>query len=162
MSNRLYVGNLSYDTTSDALRTFFEAVGEVKSAEVIIDRETQRSKGFGFVEMATAEQTRTALETLNGRLLDSRPVRIDLARPKEPRPKPTSQSPRPDALSPAAPSNRQPQPSLRPAGAKRSMDASEHDRRGRRPRDQERRRKLERPRRDKRSDKYFLEDEDEF
>ncbi len=85
MTNRLYVGNLAYSTTNEGLRAFFAAVGEVTHAEVVIERESGRSKGFGFVQMASDEDAQRAMTLLNGKLLDQRPVRIDFARPKEAR-----------------------------------------------------------------------------
>jgi RNA recognition motif-containing protein len=87
MTSRLYVGNLAYSTTDAGLREFFEAAGEVKSAEVVIERSSGRSKGFGFVEMTTDEGAQSAINTLNGKLLDQRPIRIDFAKPKEDRPR---------------------------------------------------------------------------
>ena len=87
MPSRLYVGNLSYNTTDESLRTFFAAAGEVKSTEVVTDRETGRSKGFAFVEMMTDDGAQKAIAMLNGKTLDSRQLRIDIAKPKEPRPR---------------------------------------------------------------------------
>lgn len=87
MASRLYVGNLAYSTTDDGLRDFFAAAGEVKTAEVVIERSSGRSKGFGFVEMATDDGAQAAISTLNGKMLDSRPIRIDFAKPKEDRPR---------------------------------------------------------------------------
>ena len=87
MPSRLYVGNLSYTTNEDSLRTFFAAAGEVKTAEVVMDRQTGRSKGFAFVEMATDDGAQKAITTLNGKTLDSRQLRIDIAKPKEQRPR---------------------------------------------------------------------------
>lgn len=82
MSNRrLYVGNLSYSTTNDGLKAFFAGSGEVTAAEVI-NHKNGRSKGFGFVEMATDEGAQKAMTDLNGQTLDGRPIRIDLAKPK--------------------------------------------------------------------------------
>jgi RNA recognition motif-containing protein len=81
------VGNLAYSTTDDGLRDFFAAAGEVKSAEVVIERSSGRSKGFGFVEMASDDGAQDAINTLNGKMLDSRPIRIDFAKPKEDRPR---------------------------------------------------------------------------
>ena len=83
---RLYVGNLAYSTNDAGLRSFFEAAGEVKSAEVVMDRMSGRSKGFGFVEMAADDGAQNAMNTLNGGELDGRPVKIDFAKPKEDRP----------------------------------------------------------------------------
>ena len=83
---RLYVGNLAYSTNDAGLRSFFESAGEVKSAEVVMDRMSGRSKGFGFVEMAADDGAQNAMNTLNGGELDGRPVKIDFAKPKEDRP----------------------------------------------------------------------------
>lgn len=80
MGNRLYVGNLPYSSTDDSLREAFAAWGEVTSASVVIDRDTGRSRGFGFVEMATAEAAQAATQGLNGTLLDGRPLTINEAR----------------------------------------------------------------------------------
>ncbi|MBU6359879.1 MAG: RNA-binding protein [Chloroflexi bacterium] len=83
MSKRLYVGNLAYLTRDEGLRSFFETAGEVVMAEVIMEgRRSNRSKGFGFVEMASEELAQHAMSTLNGQMLDDRPIRIDLANPK--------------------------------------------------------------------------------
>ncbi len=87
MASRLYVGNLAYSTTDEGLRDFFAAAGEVKTAEVVIERSSGRSKGFGFVEMASDDGAQAAINTLNGKMLDSRPIRIDFAKPKEDRPR---------------------------------------------------------------------------
>ena len=87
MPSRLYVGNLSYSTTEDSLRAFFATAGEVKTAEVVIDRQTGRSKGFAFVEMVSDEGAQKAITMLNGKTLDSRQLRIDIAKPKEQRPR---------------------------------------------------------------------------
>ncbi len=87
MASRLYVGNLSYSTTDDGLRDFFAAAGNVKSAEVVIERSSGRSKGFGFVEMETDKGANNAMNQLNGQMLDQRPIRIDFAKPKEDRPR---------------------------------------------------------------------------
>ncbi|MGI5832177.1 MAG: RNA recognition motif domain-containing protein [Thermoguttaceae bacterium] len=83
---KLYVGNLSYQTTGERLREEFGRFGAVKSAEVIADRETGRSKGFGFVEMPNAEEAKKAIEALNDQELDGRPLRVNEARPRDPRP----------------------------------------------------------------------------
>jgi RNA recognition motif-containing protein len=87
MPSRLYVGNLSYSTNEDSLREFFAAAGEVKTAEVVMDRQTGRSKGFAFVEMVNDETAQKAITMLNGKTLDSRQLRIDIAKPKEQRPR---------------------------------------------------------------------------
>jgi RNA recognition motif-containing protein len=78
----IYVGNLSFGVTDDQLRAAFEAHGEVTSAQVIQDRETGRSRGFGFVEMPSDDEARAAIEGLNGQDLDGRPVRVNEARPR--------------------------------------------------------------------------------
>lgn len=78
----IYVGNLSYDSDDSSLRAAFEAFGSVTSASVINDRETGRSKGFGFVEMADEAEAKAAIEALNGTDLDGRTVRVNEARPR--------------------------------------------------------------------------------
>jgi RNA recognition motif-containing protein len=78
----IYCGNLAYSVTSDDLRAAFEAYGEVSSANVIMDRETGRSKGFGFVEMPNDAEAREAIESLNGNDIGGRPMRINEARPR--------------------------------------------------------------------------------
>lgn len=85
MATKLYVGGLSYDTTDDGLRTFFEQIGTVESASVAVDRYSGRSRGFGFVEMASAEDARKAIQQLNGKTLDGRTLTVDEARPPQPR-----------------------------------------------------------------------------
>lgn len=82
----IYVGNLSYDLTDDDLREAFAAFGDVQSAKVIFDRETGRSKGFGFVEMPDDAQAAEAIEALNGQDLKGRPARVSEARPRPSRP----------------------------------------------------------------------------
>jgi cold-inducible RNA-binding protein len=79
---KLYIGGLSFDTTDDGLRTFFEQAGTVESASVITDRYSGRSRGFGFVEMATSAEGRKAIEELNGKMLDGRTLTVDEARPQ--------------------------------------------------------------------------------
>lgn len=83
----IYVGNLSYSTTEDDLRAVFGNFGEVTSAAVIKDRETGRSKGFGFVEMANDDEAREAMASLNGSELQGRQVKVNEARPREERPR---------------------------------------------------------------------------
>lgn len=85
MAKKLYVGNLSYDTTEEALHTIFVEVGEVESVTVITDRMSGRSKGFGFVEMATEEAAAEAISRLNGQMLDGREISVAEARPPRPR-----------------------------------------------------------------------------
>lgn len=82
MAKRIFVGGLSYGTTSDGLQQAFEAIGPVASAEVCTDRETGRSRGFGFVEMQNEADTATAIEQLNGTDLDGRTLTVNEARPR--------------------------------------------------------------------------------
>ena len=83
---RLYVGNLAFSTTNDELKAAFEQFGAVESATVIMDRDTGRSKGFGFVDMNNDEEAKAAIEGLDGKPLDGRNVRVNEARPREERP----------------------------------------------------------------------------
>ncbi len=78
----IYVGNLSYDMTAEELREAFEQHGEVANAKVIMDRETGRSKGFGFVEMPNASEGEAAIAELNGAMLRGRTARVNEARPR--------------------------------------------------------------------------------
>ena len=78
----LFVGSLSYDTTDDSLKAFFESVGEVKSARVITDRDSNRSRGFGFVEFEDAANNQKAVDELNGKTLDGREITVSIARAK--------------------------------------------------------------------------------
>ncbi|MBN2112606.1 MAG: RNA-binding protein [Acidimicrobiia bacterium] len=80
MSTNVYVGNLSFSTDSAALRALFAPHGEVSSAQVVQDRETGRSRGFGFVEMTSADEAQQAIAALNGTNLDGRQLTISLAR----------------------------------------------------------------------------------
>lgn len=82
MANKLYVGNLSYRTQEDALRSLFSQYGEVVSATVVTDRETGRSRGFGFVEMADEESARAAQSALDGNEFEGRALKVNEARPK--------------------------------------------------------------------------------
>jgi RNA recognition motif-containing protein len=82
MGKNLYVGNLSYDTTEDTLRTLFSEQGEVESVNLITDRYTGRSRGFAFVEMATEEEAQKAIGELNGRTVDGRDLKVDEAKPR--------------------------------------------------------------------------------
>jgi len=86
MGKKLYVGNLPYSATDDVLAGIFAECGTVDSAKVITDRETGRSKGFGFVEMSTDEEALTAIEKFDGSECDGRPMRVNEARPMTPRP----------------------------------------------------------------------------
>ena len=82
MGTKLYVGNLSFRTTSEELRELFSQAGQVESASVIEDRDTGRSRGFGFVEMATPEAAAAAIEQFNGKDLGGRNLTVNEARPK--------------------------------------------------------------------------------
>jgi RNA recognition motif-containing protein len=82
MSTRLYVGNLSFRTTGDELREIFSQAGEVENATVVEDRDTGRSRGFGFVEMATAEGAAAAIEQFNGKEFGGRTLTVNEARPR--------------------------------------------------------------------------------
>jgi cold-inducible RNA-binding protein len=86
MATKLYIGNLSYATQDDGLNALFSQVGTVVSATVVKDRETGRSRGFAFVEMASAEDADKAIQRFNGYKLDNRELRVSIARPKEDRP----------------------------------------------------------------------------
>ncbi len=82
----LFIGSLAYATTDDGLRAHFEQIGPVASARVITDRESGRSKGFGFVEYENDDDNQKAVDQLNGKELDGRTINVSLARPKEDRP----------------------------------------------------------------------------
>jgi RNA recognition motif-containing protein len=83
MATKLFVGSLAYSVTDQELEEFFAAAGNVASAKVIMDRETNRSKGFGFVEMGSDEEAKAAIEQLNGKELNGRAIAIDEAKPQE-------------------------------------------------------------------------------
>lgn len=80
---RIYVGNLPFSATEDALRATFEAHGQVESASIVIDRETGRSRGFGFVEMRNDSEAQAAITALNGKPMDGRPLVVNEAKPRE-------------------------------------------------------------------------------
>jgi RNA recognition motif-containing protein len=80
MSNNLFVGNLTYSVSNSDLETLFGQYGQVTSAQVITDRETGRSRGFGFVEMGSAEDANAAIEALNGKDHDGRSLTVNIAR----------------------------------------------------------------------------------
>jgi len=86
MSRKIYVGNLPWSTTSADLEAMFAEHGAVRSAEVISDRETGRSRGFGFVEMETDEGMQAAVSALNGHEMNGRPLTVNEARERTPRP----------------------------------------------------------------------------
>jgi RNA recognition motif-containing protein len=83
MSNKIYVGNLPYSVTDASLKSNFAEFGAVSSAKVMMDRETGSSKGFGFVEMASAEVAQAAITALHGMTVDGRSIVVSLARPRE-------------------------------------------------------------------------------
>ena len=82
MAKKLYVGNLSYNTTEDGLRNLFSGFGNVASAKIIFDRETGNSKGFGFIEMGSDDEASAAIAGVNGRELDGRQIRVNEAMDK--------------------------------------------------------------------------------
>ena len=86
MATKLFVGSLAWATTDDSLKDFFSSAGTVVSATVIQDRETNRSKGFGFVEMADDAAAQKAIEELNGAEISGRPIVVNEAKPREERP----------------------------------------------------------------------------
>ncbi len=83
MSSKIYVGNLPYSVTDSSLKSNFSEFGSVSSAKVMMDRETGNSKGFGFVEMASAEVAQAAITALHGVSVDGRSIVVTLARPRE-------------------------------------------------------------------------------
>jgi cold-inducible RNA-binding protein len=87
MASKLFIGSLAWTTTDDSLRDFFATAGTVVSANVIVDRDTNRSKGFGFVEMSSDEEAKAAIDQLNGKELDGRAIVVNEARPREERPR---------------------------------------------------------------------------
>jgi RNA recognition motif-containing protein len=87
MASKLFIGSLAWATNDDSLKDFFASAGTVVSASVIMDRETNRSKGFGFVEMSSDEEAKKAIEELNGKDLDGRAIVVSEARPREERPR---------------------------------------------------------------------------
>ncbi|MBV8471685.1 MAG: RNA-binding protein [Burkholderiaceae bacterium] len=86
MGNKLYVGNLAYSVRDESLQESFSQFGSVTSAKVMMDRETGRSKGFGFVEMASDAEAQAAINGMNGQALEGRAVVVNEARPREERP----------------------------------------------------------------------------
>lgn len=85
--SNLFIGSLAYATTDDSLKAFFEQIGPVASARVITDRESGRSKGFGFVEFENEADNQKAVDQLDGKELDGRAISVGLARPREERPR---------------------------------------------------------------------------
>lgn len=86
MNNKLFVGNLSYNTTENDLHDAFAAHGVVVEANLMVDRVSGRPRGFGFVTMSTEEEAKKAIEAMNGAQLDGRALTVNIARPKEERP----------------------------------------------------------------------------
>ena len=86
MSNKLFVGNLSFNTTENDLQDAFAAHGTVVEANLMMDRVTNRPRGFGFVTMSTPEEAQKAIEALNGKQVDGRALTVNVARPREERP----------------------------------------------------------------------------
>ena len=87
MSTKIYVGNLSYEADNASLDQMFKPYGTVSSAQVIMDRESGRSKGFGFVEMGTSDEAKAAIGALNGTEINGRAVTVNEAKPREDRPR---------------------------------------------------------------------------
>lgn len=87
MSTKLYVGNLSFGTTEGDLKSLFESCGAVRSCSVIVDKFTGKSRGFGFVEMASPAEAQKAVSELHGKDCDGRPLTVNEARPREERPR---------------------------------------------------------------------------
>ena len=87
MANKLFVGSLAFSATDDDLAAFFASAGTVLSAKVVMDRDTNRSKGFGFVEMSTDDEAKNAIAQLDGKELNGRAVNVSEARPREDRPR---------------------------------------------------------------------------
>ncbi|OGF38052.1 RNA-binding protein [Candidatus Falkowbacteria bacterium RIFOXYC2_FULL_48_21] len=85
MGTKLFIGSLPWKTTEDALREFFSQAGEVLSAKIVLDRATGRSKGFGFVEFANADDAAKAIEMFNGKEFEGRNIFVSEARPERPR-----------------------------------------------------------------------------
>jgi RNA recognition motif-containing protein len=90
METKLYVGNLSYDTTEDGVRTLFAKAGTVVSVDIIKDRDTGRMKGFAFVTMNSDEEAQNAIKILNEKMLDDRAIRVNIAKPREEQPRRSS------------------------------------------------------------------------
>jgi cold-inducible RNA-binding protein len=86
VGKKLYVGNLSFDTTESQLRELFAPFGSVQTVQLIVDRDTGRSKGFGFVEMGSDNEAQAAIGGMNGKSIDGRTIAVNEARPKESRP----------------------------------------------------------------------------
>jgi RNA recognition motif-containing protein len=86
VGTKLYIGNLAFSSTEDSITNLFSQHGSVVSCQLITDRDTGRSKGFGFVEMSTSEEAQTVISSLDGREVGGRQIKVNEARPKENRP----------------------------------------------------------------------------
>ncbi|MBI3882608.1 MAG: RNA-binding protein [Verrucomicrobia bacterium] len=86
MSNKLFVGNLSFNTTEADLNTAFSAHGTVTETNLMMDRETGRPRGFGFITMSSGEEAQKAIEAMNGKDMDGRALTVNVAKPREARP----------------------------------------------------------------------------
>ena len=86
MEKRLYVGNLSYNSTEEDVENLFKEAGEIESCHLMLDKFTSRSRGFAFVEMSTQEEADKAVELFNNQDFQGRPLRVNIARPREERP----------------------------------------------------------------------------
>jgi RNA recognition motif-containing protein len=87
MEKKLYVGNLSYQTSEETLRTLFSEAGTIDSIAMIMDRDTNQPKGFCFIEMNTQAEAEKAISMFNGKEVDSRAIKVNIARPREERPR---------------------------------------------------------------------------
>lgn len=87
MSNNLYIGGINYNTSEEALKEAFSQAGTVVSVKIVLDKMTGRSKGFGFVEMGSADEAQAAIDMWNGKELDGRTLKVNEARPMEERPR---------------------------------------------------------------------------
>ena len=87
MESKLYVGNLSYETTEESLRTMFGKAGTVVTVDMIKDRDSGRPKGFAFITMTNQEEAEGAIKMLNEKMLDDRAIRVNIAKPREERPR---------------------------------------------------------------------------
>jgi cold-inducible RNA-binding protein len=83
MGKKIYIGNLAYSYNDESLQNLFTEFGTVESAKVIVDRDSGRSKGFGFVEMSTEDEAKNAIDTLNGKEVEGRALRVNESKPKE-------------------------------------------------------------------------------
>ena len=85
MNNKLYVGNLSFNTTESSLKAAFSPYGSVSRASIVTDRDTGQARGFGFVEMGSEQEAQAAIDALHGQSLDGREIQVNIARPREDR-----------------------------------------------------------------------------